>query len=95
MGRRFVHPDDLEELRKQIAENRSPSPHPDIHREQYEHRVIRPGRREVMHALNRNRVITDPDGRILKVIGVNQDITARKRIGGCPQGERGEAPRDL
>ena len=76
-GRRFVHPDDLEELRKQIAENRS-RPRIDIH-EQYEHRVIRP-EGEVMHVLNRNRVITDPDGRILKVIGVDQDITARKRM---------------
>ena len=76
-GRRFVHPDDLEELRKQIAENRS-RPRIDIH-EQYEHRVIRPDG-EVMHVLNRNRVITDPDGRILKVIGVNQDITVRKRM---------------
>jgi len=75
--RRFVHPDDLEELRKQIAENRS-RPHIDIH-ERYEHRVIRPDG-EVMHVLNRNRLIFDPDGRILKVIGVNQDITARKRM---------------
>ena len=75
--RRFVHPDDLEELRRQIAENRS-RPRTDEH-EQYEHRVIRPDG-GIIHILNRNRVVRDREGRILKVVGINQDITARRKM---------------
>ena len=75
--RRFVHPDDLEELRRQVDENRA-RPRTDDH-ERYEHRGVRRDG-EVIHILNRNRVIMDPERRILKVVGVNQDITARKRM---------------
>jgi len=75
--RRFIHPDDREELRRQATENRSRPGTGDP--EQYEHRVVR-GDGEVIHILTRNRVVMDPEGRVLKLVGVNQDITARKKM---------------
>ncbi|MGA2109772.1 MAG: PAS domain S-box protein, partial [Syntrophorhabdales bacterium] len=35
---------------------------------------------EVIHILTRNRVVMDSEGRVLKAAGVNQDITARKKM---------------
>ena len=75
--RRFVHPDDLDELRRQVNENKARPRTDDI--EQYEHRGVRRDGK-VIHVLNRNRVIMDGSGRVLKVVGVNQDITDRKKI---------------
>jgi PAS domain S-box-containing protein len=75
--RRFVHPDDQEELRRQVAENRTRPGAGDI--EQYEHRAIRRDG-EVLHILTRDRVIMDESGQVLRVVGVNQDITARKKM---------------
>ncbi len=69
--RRFVHPDDAAELLRRIQKSRG-SPF-----RQYEHRVIR-GDGEVMHMVARRRQITDPEGRIIRTVGVNQDITERK-----------------
>ncbi len=75
--RRFVHPDDLDELTRQVGENRS---HPNrAILEQYEHRSVRRDG-EVIVILSQSRVITDLQGVILKVVGVNQDITARKKM---------------
>ena len=77
-AKRFIHPDDIEDLRRQVAENRDPHPRPDAI-EQYEHRGIRRDG-EIVHILTRNRVILDEEGHILRVVGVNQDITARKKM---------------
>ena len=76
-ARRFVDPDDIEELGRQIDENRA-CPRTD-HVEQYEHRAARRDG-EVIHILTRNRVIMDESGQVLKAAGVNQDITARKKM---------------
>ena len=74
--RRFIHPDDLEKARREVDENRA---HPRADQvEQYEHRVVRRDG-AVIHILNRSRVVMDPEGRLLKMVGVNQDITERKR----------------
>lgn len=76
-GRRFVHPDDRERLMRQVKENRDKPRAGDV--EQYEHRAIRADG-EVIHILARNRVIMDREGRVLRAVGVNQDITARKKM---------------
>ncbi len=73
--RRFVHPDDLEKLSREIDENRSRPRTNDF--TQYEHRGLRRDG-EVIHILTRTRVVMDPEGRVLKIVGVNQDITERK-----------------
>lgn len=75
--RRFVHPDDLEELERQVARNRSRPRREGP--EQYEHRAVRAGG-EVIYILDRNRVVRDAEGRTAKVVGVNQDITEHKRM---------------
>ena len=75
--RRFVHPDDLEDLTRQVDENRARPKTGDI--EQYERRAIR-GDGKVIHVLTRNRAVLDSEGRVLKAVGVNQDITARKEM---------------
>lgn len=76
-GRRFVNAEDLQAVRRKIDENRGGPCAPD--REQYEHRGIRADG-GTMHILNRNRTIMDREGRIVKIVGVNQDITARKKM---------------
>jgi PAS domain S-box-containing protein len=75
--RRFVHPDDLEALRREVEENRY-HPRVEINRE-HEHRAVRRDG-EVIYILSRNRAIFDLEGRLLNVIGVNQDITERKKM---------------
>ena len=74
--RGFVHPDDAAALRRRIEENRAHPRSDDLR--QYEHRAIRRDG-EVIHVLTRTRVTIDDDGRVAKVMGVNQDITERKK----------------
>jgi PAS domain S-box-containing protein len=74
---RFVHPGDREESKRRIMENRT-SPQPEPHM-QYEHRGLRRGG-EVIHILNQNRVVMDAGGHAAKVVGVIQDISARKAM---------------
>ena len=74
--RRFVHPDDAAVLCRRIEENRA-HPRSDC-LEQYEHRAIRRDG-EVIHILARKRRIMDAEGRVVKAVGVNQDITERKK----------------
>ena len=73
----FVHRDDREELRRQAYENRARRPVDGL--EHYEHRGVRRDG-ELMQILVRTRVVTDSNGRVLKIVGVNQDITARKEM---------------
>ena len=74
--KRFVHPDELEQLARGAKERRA---HPDIDDvRHYEHRAIRRDG-EVIHIFLRSRTVRDREGRIVKVVGVNQDITERKR----------------
>ena len=75
--RRFVHPDEQEKLGLVIEEHRARTPTDDL--KQVEHRAIRRDG-EVMHVLTWNRVVRDQEGRILRAVGVNQDITARKEM---------------
>ena len=75
--KRFVHPDDLEELGQRINRNRT-----ECYTDepvQYEHRSIRRDGK-VMHILARKRVTRDWEGHVLSSIGVNQDITERREM---------------
>ena len=74
--RRFVHPDDMGALHWKIEENRALLHGDGL--EEYEHRSIRRDG-EVIHILARNRIIRDAEGRVIKTVGVNQDITERKK----------------
>ena len=76
-GRRFVHPDDGSELIRQVEKNKTCPGADGI--EPFKHRVVRRDG-EVIHILNRNRAVMDSEGRILRIVGVNQDITEQKRI---------------
>ncbi len=73
--RRFVHPDDLEGLCRKV-EGRKADPG-QVESEDIEHRVIRADGKIIDIRATR-RYIKDPEGRILRVVGVNQDITERK-----------------
>ncbi len=74
---RFVHPDDAAALARTIEESRA---HPRAgYLEQNEHRAIRRDGK-IVHILTRNRTITDEQDRLVKTVGVNQDITERKKI---------------
>ena len=76
-GRRFVHKDDLDEFRRRLSarSTRPPSTDPI----QYEHRAVRRDG-EVICVLVRHRAVMDPQGRIIKTVGVHQDITARRMM---------------
>ena len=74
--RRFVHPDDLEGLCRKV-EGRKADPG-QVESEDIEHRVIRADGKIIDIRATR-RYIKDPEGRILRVVGVNQDITERKK----------------
>jgi two-component system cell cycle sensor histidine kinase/response regulator CckA len=76
-GRKFVHPDDRAELRRQIAENRQTRPRRG-ELDQYEHRGLRRDGK-VIHILTHHRVVVDRKGHIRKAVGVSQDITERKK----------------
>ena len=60
------------------ADGREQGPPPGDYLEEYEHRAIRRDG-EVIHILTRNRAIMDEQGRLVKTVGVNQDITERKK----------------
>ena len=74
--KRFVHPDDAEGLARKIEENRAHPCTDDL--QEYEHRAIR-GDGEVIHILARERVLADSEGRVVGAVGVNQDITKRRK----------------
>jgi PAS domain S-box-containing protein len=75
-ARRFVHPDDIAlvgiEIRKAI-ESTDPN-----FSQQLEHRIIY-GDGEIGYIVVQYFVVKDDQGRTVKTVGVNQDITARKR----------------
>jgi diguanylate cyclase (GGDEF)-like protein/PAS domain S-box-containing protein len=73
--KRFVHPDDVQILvNKSVESIRSNQTHMTL----IEHRVItRDG--NILHIATHTRNIKGNDGRTLRIIGVNQDITERKR----------------
>lgn len=68
-----VHPDDVETIRQVQAKLRTdPSP------VSVEHRIVRPDG-TVRTVLGRGEGIVDETGRVVRVVGVNQDITERRR----------------
>jgi len=73
--REFVHPDDAECIADQIGRTQQGTI-PDFRK--IEHRIIR---RDggVRHVGVRVKFVLDPKGRLVKIIGANQDITERKR----------------
>ena len=73
----FVHADDRDKLRRQAHDNRA-RPRAGL-LEHYEHRGVRRDG-EVMQILVRTRVVADSKGRVIKIIGVNQDISARREM---------------
>jgi two-component system, cell cycle sensor histidine kinase and response regulator CckA len=74
--KRFVHPDDVEELNRSVTENlHDPA---GGYFSQYEHRAVR-GDGGVIHIVSRNRTVKDDTGALVKIAGVNQDITERKK----------------
>ncbi len=75
--RRFVHPDDREELARKARENRIRTRANRV--AQYEHRALRADG-VVINILTRNRLVLDESGRAVGLAGVNQDITARKKM---------------
>ncbi|MDD1701384.1 MAG: PAS domain S-box protein, partial [Methanoregula sp.] len=76
--REFVHPDDVpfitEQSRNVLVK---PLPGEQPVENVIEHRIVR---RDggIRHIIVRSRIVQDPHGRIVKVFGVNQDITDRK-----------------
>jgi len=73
--RRFVHPEDVKETERKAGENRDRTRTP----EELEHRVVRRDG-SIIHIVTRMKLFSDPDGRVVKVIGANQDITERKGV---------------
>jgi diguanylate cyclase (GGDEF)-like protein/PAS domain S-box-containing protein len=71
--RRFVHPEDLRDARTRADDNRKRPDTP----EELEHRVIRRDG-AIIHIVTRMKLFRDGEGRVVKVIGANQDITERK-----------------
>ena len=71
----LIHPDDRESLRAAyrlaIQENR---PYDGIHR------IIRPSDGEVKYLHERCEYVTDESGRVVRLIGILQDITEHKRM---------------
>ena len=74
---RFVHPEDTEVVRTEIAKSLS-SPEPNYSRE-IDHRVLF-GDGSVGYFAVNIRVVKDVTGKTIKTYGVNVDVTARKRI---------------
>jgi len=72
---RFVHPEDVAETKRKGDVNRWAPGTP----EELEHRVIRRDG-SVIHIVTRMKLFSDADGRVVKTIGANQDITERKGV---------------
>jgi PAS domain S-box-containing protein len=72
-GTRFVHPDDLPLLREEIGRVRNdPSPY------QVEHRIVDPdGTVRIVRV--RGEGICDETGRVVRVVGTDQDVTETRR----------------
>ena len=75
--KRFVHPGDRDELKKRAE--RGDSRPAAFAFEQYEHRGIRRDG-SIIYLLVRHRVVAHEHGRVIKTIGVNQDITDRRKM---------------
>jgi PAS domain S-box-containing protein/putative nucleotidyltransferase with HDIG domain len=85
-SKRFVHPDDLQLVRRFMEKNTTitgAGSSSDL-----EHRIIRRDG-EVRHILVRASVVNDDSGRIVKRYGANQDITDRNKMAEALQ-ESGE-----
>ena len=73
---RFVHPDDRGEVRRLSAANRARA---DTQEVSMSHRIVRPDGSNIF-ILSRMKLVRDADGRIIKTIGANQDITEQKQV---------------
>lgn len=72
-ARKFIHPDDLEDVKKQsesVRADKSPKP--------IEYRIITPDG-VIKDVYSTNRIILDDDDEIRQIVGVVQDITERKK----------------
>ncbi|WP_319578352.1 PAS domain S-box protein [uncultured Methanospirillum sp.] len=75
--REFVHPADIPRILEEVKKTFStPDPNYVAH---HEHRIIRRDG-EVRHISVRVRLICDEEGKIIKTLGANQDITDQKNI---------------
>ena len=85
-SKRFVHPDDLQLVRRFMEQNTTIT---DAEfSSDLEHRIIRRDG-EVRHILARVNIVKDDSGRIVRRYGANQDITDRKEMAKALQ-ESGE-----
>lgn len=75
--KRFVHPDDLQLVRRFMEQNDARAD-ADFS-SNLENRIVRRDG-EMRHILARTRIIKDDSGRIVKRFGANQDITDRKEM---------------
>jgi two-component system, cell cycle sensor histidine kinase and response regulator CckA len=73
---RFVHPGDRKKLREELEAKRGRI------RDQVERYEYRGVRRDggVMYIITRSRVVMDREGRVVKAVGVNQDVTVRRKM---------------
>ena len=76
-AKRFIHPDDLQLVRRFMEQNTTMTGAE--FSSDLEHRIIRRDG-EVRHILARTRVFKDDSGRIVRRYGANQDITDRKEM---------------
>jgi PAS domain S-box-containing protein len=74
--REFVHPDDRGRVTEEVKKFRKISD--PYYVSQLEHRIIRKDG-EIRYIIARSERITDNDGHVIKIHGVNQDITELKR----------------
>jgi PAS domain S-box-containing protein len=78
--RDFIHPDDIPFITEQsrnILVNPQPGEQPVEH--MIEHRIVRRDG-DIRHVNVRSKIVQDSGGRIVRIFGVNQDITDRRRI---------------
>jgi diguanylate cyclase (GGDEF)-like protein/PAS domain S-box-containing protein len=71
---RFIHPDDVQNIRNHRAEAISLESQQMVHTE---HRMVRCDG-SIMHVASHARNVKDKDGRVIRICGVNQDVTERK-----------------
>jgi len=75
--REFVHPADIPRITEEVKKAFN-STNPEYYAH-HEHRIIRRDG-EVRHISVRTRLIRDEEGKIIKTLGANQDITDQKNI---------------